>query len=520
MAAEHVDAVVVGSGAAGAIMAAKLSAAGKKVVILEGGTTVQPREMVSADIYGRRLHWGGPAPAVRLATPAIHTNFSTGWQTGGTATHHYAAWFRLHEEDFRMRSTFGRGNDWPISYDELRPYYDRIQTEVGISGDATAEVWRPAGEPYPMPGLPTFAQGAVIKRGFEKLGMRTAPLPVAINTREYHGRPACLYDGWCDAGCPIGALANPQTVYLKAALAQGAELRTHATVTRVLTTANGKRATGVEYVDADGTRRMQPADVVVLAAFAIQNPRILLNSANAAHPNGLANVSGMVGKNLLVHPTTNVYGMFAEETQPAMGVAIGQLVSQDGYAKDPQKGFLASYQWLIASAWKPNGLLGLAASRQELYGAALDDFMHRAAKHIGTLQMVGETFPVAENRVELASDKDAYGFPLARVVFSWSDNERALYEHASGEGLSVLRAAGATETWRGPLVNQHLMGGTIMGNDPRTSVADSFGVTHEVPNLVIAGPGLYPTSAALNPTFTLHALALRGVERILRAWPG
>src|SRR6201996_7025976 len=471
---EHVDAVIAGSGAAGALVAAKLAAKGKKVVILESGRSVLPPDIISSDIHPRALHWGGSDAELQLASPAIRTNFSTGAQTGGTAAHHYAAWFRLHEEDFHMKSAFGQGNDWPISYADLRPYYDRIQDEVGIAGDEKAEVWRPEGAPYTMPGLPAFVAAQILKRGFDKLGLRTAPIPVAINTRDNKGRPACLYDGWCDAGCPTGALANPQTIYLREAFAHGAVLLNDARVTRVLTTPDGKRATGVEYVDAKGVINVQNADLVVLAALT-QIPRIMFNSATGAHPQGLSNRNGMVGKYILVHPTLNVYGLFAEETEPYMGVSIGHMVSQDDYAKDPKKGYLASYQWMLAPALKPNGINGLASSRPAIHGAKLGPWMKRAAKHLAYIQMVGEMIARPENRIELSSDKDQLGLPLSRLTIGFTDNERALYNHASTVGKSALNAAAATEVWASPLVNQHFMGGTIMGSDPGTSVTDKIG---------------------------------------------
>ncbi len=417
-----------------------------------------------------------------------------------------------------MKSTFGHGNDWPIGYNDLRPYYDQIQREVGISGDATAEVWRPAGDPYPMPGLPAFEQAQILKRGFGKLGLRTAPVPVAINTRPYKNRPACLYDGWCDAGCPIGALANPQWVYLREALRQGATFRNNACVTRVLTTTNGKRATGVEYVDPRGNKHVQHADLVVLAALT-QTPRIMFNSATTAHPRGLSNRNGLVGKYILVHPTLNVYGLFEEETYPYQGVSIGLMVSQDDYTKDPKKGYLASYQWLLSPSSKPNGLTGFASSRPDIYGAALDPWMKRAAKHFTYIQMVGEMIARPENRIELSSERDKFGVPISRLTMAFSENEYALYNHAETVGKSIITAASASEVWTSPLANQHFMGGTIMGTDPSTSVTDSYGITYEVRNVMIAGNTLFPTSGAVNPTFTTHALALRAVDHVLANWP-
>lgn len=196
---DKVDVVIVGSGASGSLLAAKLSQAGKKVLILEAGPELKMSYLYSSQIWARRLKWGGPATETGGKDP-ISVAFNQGWGSGGVAMHHYAVWLRLYIEDFEMKSRFGRGLKWPISYEELRPFYDQIQREVGISGDAKEEVWRPVGEPYPMPPLQIFNQGRIIEGGFKKLGLRTSPLPVAINSIEYNGRPACIYDGWCDAG--------------------------------------------------------------------------------------------------------------------------------------------------------------------------------------------------------------------------------------------------------------------------------------------------------------------------------
>ncbi|HXM84418.1 MAG TPA: GMC family oxidoreductase N-terminal domain-containing protein, partial [Stellaceae bacterium] len=250
---DKVDAVIVGGGAAGILLAAKLGHGGKKVVVLEQGPAWQLSDLVSSQIWSRRLKWGTPPVQLDGKNPIAH-NFNTGSGFGGAALHHYANWPRLHPEDFRMKTQYGRGLDWPISYAELRPYYDRIQIEVGVSGDAKAEVWRPPGAPYPLPALKTFRQAEVMAKGFAAIGQRTAPMPQAILSRPYKGRPACIYDGWCDAGCPIGALANPLVTYLPAAQKAGADFRAHSYVTRVLMNDKGDRALGVEYYDAQKER--------------------------------------------------------------------------------------------------------------------------------------------------------------------------------------------------------------------------------------------------------------------------
>jgi len=514
---DEVDVVIVGSGASGSVLASTLARGGKRVLILEAGPERTAGDLYSSQIWARRIKWGGP-PTDSTGTDPISVAFNQGWGTGGAALHHYAVWLRLHPEDLELRTRFGRGLDWPLAYDDLRPYYDEVQAEVGLSGDAVAEVWRPPGTPYPMPPLATFEQGRLIARGFAKLGLRTAPLPLAINSRARDGRPPCIYDGWCDAGCPILALANPLAVYLPKAMAAGASIRHRSVVTRVLVNARGDRAIGVEYYDAAGHRQVQVARVVILAAFAVQNPRILLNSATERQRGGLANSSGLVGKYVMAHSAANVFGLFREETQNFLGVTGGQLLCQERYAKDPGRGYLGSSQWLIANALKPNDLLGIANSRPELFGRPLHDFLRRAALHLATMTFVGESLPDPGNRVVLGDRKDAYGLPLPRVIHSYGVDDLRCWEAGMSEGQAVFRAAGAYEVWPSGRANQHILGGTIMGRTAEASVTNSYGQTHDVANLFVAGPGLFPTAGAVNPTFTIHALSLRTARHLLQNW--
>jgi choline dehydrogenase-like flavoprotein len=515
--APEADIAIVGAGAAGSLLAAKLAQAGKKTVVLEAGPAWRSDDLFSSQLWARRLKWSA-GPVIASGRDPIGNGFNAGFGVGGAALHHYANWFRLHSEDFTEATAYGRGLDWPIRYEDLRPYYDRIQREVGLSGDAAAEVWRPPGEPYPMPPLRNFRQGELIARGFAALGLRTAPTPHAINSVEYGGRPACIYDGWCDAGCPIGALANPLVLYLPQAQRAGAEIRPWSYATRVLTNRQGTRATGVVYRDREGEDRLQPASVIVLAAFAVQTPRLLLNSATCRHPKGLSNASGTVGRYMMVHISGTVYGLFDEETEPYMGVTGGSLMSQEAYAEKKKRDYFGSRQWLIAGALKPNDLLGIANSRTELFGAALHDFMAEAAQRIGSMTLLGEDQPLAENRVTVLSEKDGFGVPIARTTHRFAQDTLNLYGAAMAEGVNILRAAGAREVWHGPMAQQHILGGTIMGSDSRTSVTNSYGQSHDIPNLFVAGSGLFPTSGAVNPTFTIHALALRTADFALSHW--
>jgi choline dehydrogenase-like flavoprotein len=515
--AEETEVVIVGSGGTGSLLAATLAGAGKRVVILEAGPERKLQDLYSSQIWARRIKWGGP-PNESVGEHPISLNFNQGWGTGGAMMHHYGLWLRLHPEDFEVQTRFGRGLDWPIAYEELRPFYDEIQGEVGLSGDAEAEVWRPPGAPYPMPPLPVFEQAKILARGFAAVGLRTAPLPLAINSVEFKGRSPCIYDGWCDAGCPIGALVNPLVIYMPEALAAGAELRHECFATRVLTGQRGERATGVEYYTPDGERHVLHASVVVLAAFAVQNPRILLNSHTDKHPDGLANSSGKVGKFIMANVSGNVFGMFAEETNNFLGVTGGQLVCQDLYAKDPSKGYLCSVQFALGNALKPNDLLGIANSRTELFGNELHAFLQKASHHVATLAVFAEELPNGDNQLILSDKRDPYGFPLARVVHAFGPDAIAGFDAAVGVAKSALTAAGAEEVWNNGRHDAHLFGGTIMGESAGASVTNSYGQTHDVGNLFVTGTGLFPTCGGVNPTFTIYALGLRTAGYMLANW--
>ncbi|HRX90919.1 MAG TPA: GMC family oxidoreductase, partial [Steroidobacteraceae bacterium] len=357
---KHVDVVIVGAGATGSLFAERFARAGRSVVVLEAGPAWRLDDLQSSQLWARRLKWGG-GPVLAAGNNPFGHNMSTGWGLGGAALHHYAGWPRLHPEDFRTHSRYGRALDWPLSYDDLRPHYDRIQNEMLVSGDAAAEVWRPPGAPYPQPPLATFKQGQVIAAGFAKLGLRVAPAPLAILSQSVPGRSGCIYDGWCDAGCPIGSVANPLVTHIPAARARGAQFIVQATVTRVLTNKR-QRAVGVVWRDATGVEHTQRAGLVVLAGSTIHNVRLLLASTNERNPAGLANSNGLVGRGFVCHTVASAYGVFDEPLDNHLGVSAGQQISQDGYAKDSPRanGAFGSYQWGIAPALKPNDLLGIA----------------------------------------------------------------------------------------------------------------------------------------------------------------
>ncbi len=519
MAGETVDVVIVGAGAAGCLFAAKLAAAGKSVTVLDAGPAWTTDDLVSSQIWSRRLRWGGPAVESAGAHP-FGLGFNSGWGFGGSALHHYGTWPRLMPSDFEMYSRHGRGRDWPFGYDTLRPFYDRIQDEVGMSGDAAAEVWRPPGAPYPLPPLDQFAQAKLLAKGFDTLGMKTAPSPMAILSRDYRGRSACINDGWCDAGCPTGALANPLVTYFPVARAHGARFVPHAYATRLIQGRGAGEAAGVEYVDRAGRTHIQRAHVTVLAASTVFNPALLLNSRGAGWETGAANRSGLVGQYFMTHSIAALYGFFDDvETENYLGQTGAQRTNQDHYGKTSLgEGAFGSLQWQLAPTMKPNDLLGIATAHADLFGKPLAAFMDRAVHHLAAMFGFGEGLPVAANRVELSDRAGPAGTRLPRIVHAFAPDSVGVWSEAAKLGRRVLDAAGARDSFAGPMASAHMMGGTIMGADPAASVTDGFGRSHDVRNLVLAGPGLFPTAGAMNPNFTNHAVSLRAVENLIAHW--
>jgi choline dehydrogenase-like flavoprotein len=519
---EKVDVVIVGAGASGSTFAAVLAKAGKKVVLLESGPDWQLSDLISSDFWGRRLKPAGGPFLLEGKNPYGYV-YQAGWGVGGAALHYFANFPRLMPNDFKVKSEHGRGLDWPIDYKDVAPYYDKTADDLGVSGDAKAEeIWRPAGKPYPMPPMKTFKNGQVWLKGFEAAGIRMRPAAVGMNSVPYKGRPACLYDGWCHVGCPIGALANPLVTYLADAKKAGAEVRARSTVTRVLTNAAGDKVTGVEYYDEKKEKQTQGASVVVLAAWAGQNPRLMLNSANDKHPNGLANKSGLLGKYMMAHFASGTFALFDEDIENHMGTIGGQYFSYDRYDKNAHKdkGAFGSTFIVAGSAQKTSDLGGFANARVDLFGPALADFMKRAKRGLTRITMFGEEMPNIENRIELASDKDEFGMPLGRFTHTFDQAAVALWNANFDEGLKVAKATDAKESWsgRGNMPTIHLFGGTIMGANAGNSVVDSYGQTHEIGNLYVAGPGIFPTEGAPNPTYTIFALSLRGAEHLAANW--
>jgi choline dehydrogenase-like flavoprotein len=288
-------------------------------------------------------------------------------------------------------------------------------------------------------------------------------------------------------------------------------------VTRVLTNQAGTRVTGVEYYDDKQQQQIQQASVVILAAWSAQNPRLLLNSATDKHGRGLGNASGLVGRFMMSHHVASTWAMFDEDVQNHMGTIAVQYMSYQNYPKTSHPGAFGSSFITAGFALKTTDLAG---SRADLFGPELQDYMKRAARNLAGIKTFGEEQPNMENRVELMGAKDEFGMPLARLIHTYDQDAVALWNANLEEGLKVAKAAGAEEAWsaRGAMPTSHLMGGTIMGTSAANSVVDSYGQSHEIPNLWIAGPSIFPSAGASNPTFTVFALSQRGAERMASQW--
>lgn len=528
MAERIVDVLIVGAGASGAALAWSLSDTRMDVLCLEQGDWVKSDEYpgLGADWEVRRLTDFGLSPNDRkrpadypvndAGSPIAVSNFNA---VGGSTVLFAGHFPRLHPSDFRTRSLDGVGEDWPLDYRELAPYYDLNERMTGVSGLAGDPAYPddPPKRP-PLPPLPIGRLGETLGRGFNRLGWHWWPSDSAILSQPYEGRAACINAGTCLAGCAHGAKSSTDVTYWPVALRRGARLETGCRVREVTVDADG-RADGVIYYDRDGVERRQRAHVVVLACNGIGTPRILLNSRSKHFPDGLANRSGLVGRNLMFHPYAMVTGLFDEPLEGYKGATGCCIMSQEFYETDAARGFVRGYSFEILRGLGPvfTALMALGWGRLpwgEDHHRAYAEVFDRTAG----LVVIGEDLPEPENRVTLDPDlADAHGIPAPRIEYRLGENSQRLMAHGAARAKEVLEAAGARDTFTEPLLRVagwHLMGTARMGRDPRTSVVNDWGRCHDVRNLFIIDGSVFPTAGAVNPTNTIQALALRVGDRM------
>jgi choline dehydrogenase-like flavoprotein len=422
----------------------------------------------------------------------------------------YAGHFpRFHPSDFRTRSLDGVGDDWPIDYAMLEPYYAENDRMTGVSGLEGDPAYPP--KVSQMPPLPLGKAGTVLARGFNKLGWHWWPSDSAIASVDYEGRGGCINLGHCTSGCAQGAKASTDITYWPAALRAGVELRTRCRVREITTNEHGM-ASGAVYYDAAGVEHFQPAEVVIVACNGVGTPRILLNSASGRFPNGLANSSGLVGKNLMFHPYARIFGYFDEALDGYKGPG-NCIWSQEFYETDPARPFVRGYTFEINRGQGPvmAAVQGMATGRlpwgEDHHRAYRSLFCRRTA-----MVAICEDLPEEHNTVTLDPVlMDTSGIPAPRIDYTLSENSRRMMEHAVARGTEVLQAAGARDVgFELPITEGgwHLMGTARMGTDPARSVVNEWGRSHDVKNLFIVDGSIFVTSAGVNPTRTIQALAL------------
>jgi choline dehydrogenase-like flavoprotein len=527
MAEERVDVLVIGSGAAGAAVTKRLTDHGALVVCLEQGDWVKPAHYPSTrpdwEIALRR----GPfhfSPNIRrrpedypvVETGANPPNVLMFNAVGGSTIHYTAHFPRFHPSDFRVRSLDGVAEDWPIRYEDLAPYYELNDREMGVAGLA-GDPSNPPRDPRPTPPLPLGVLGETIGRGFDKLGWYWWVSDNAIVSRPYQGRPACGLHGKCMLGCPIGSKASTDVSYWPKALKKGAVLKTWARVREIQLDAQG-RARGAVYYDRGGNLHEQPARVVVLCANGIGTARLLLNSKSRQFPQGLANSSGFVGKNFMLHPFRFLEGVFEARMDGYDGPFGIPAFSEQFYETDSSRSFMRGYSFLLERSFGPlHQALGGFSAKPVPWGADHHRVMRQRFPHIIRVTVLGEDLPEVSNRVELDPEiKDSSGIPAPRVVYAYSENSLKILEHGGRMGRQALEAAGAVEILDSGVIQPafHLMGTARMGNDPRSSVVNRWHQAHDVKNLFLVDGSSFTTSAAVNPTSTIGALALRAADGI------
>ncbi len=511
-ASEIVDAVVVGTGAGGAPLLARLAAAGMSVVALEAGRHWSPaRDFATDEAAQLNLFWNDE----RLSAgddPLWFGRNNSGTGVGGSTLHYTAYVPRAQPDDLRLRTDFGVGVDWPLGYDDLEPYYDELENFLGVSGPQSYPWGPPRRRPYPLAPLPANGAAELMRRACETMGIRTSPAPNAALSGSYFQpgigwRAACTNRGFCQAGCHNGAKASMDVTYIPLAVAAGAEVRAESFVTRIETDGAG-RVTGVVYL-RDGREERQRCRTLFLCAGAIETPRLLLL-------NGLANASGQVGLNFMAHTGLQVWGRFAADVRPYKGIP-GALISEDTHRPSAELGavdFAGGYL-LQSIGVMPVTYAAQVARGRGLWGESLREHM-RGYNHTAGINILGECLPYPDNRMELSDELDARGLPKPRIHFTNGENERNLNRHAENLMREIWTRAGAQDIWAFQR-NAHIIGTCRMGTDAASAVVDPDGRAFDVPNLYVCDNSVFPSALSCNPALTIMALSLRTADRFLAA---
>jgi gluconate 2-dehydrogenase alpha chain len=565
MATQKTDVVIVGVGAAGGIMAAELGKAGVKVIGLERGPRLKTsdfephdelryfqRQDLRPDPKRMPVTWRPNSNATAHPIPSQNN----GNQAGGGTVHYGAVSWRFHEDDFRVRSQtierYGAAAipegcsaiDWPVSYHDLEPYYERAEYELGVSGKAGnlqgkkisgGNVFEaPRQKDYPLPPLLTDQVGVNFTGAAEKLGLHPFSTPHAILSQPYKDRPGCTYCGYCQAfGCHVGAKSSILVTKLPEADATGNfTLITGALCHRVNSDGSGK-VTGVSYYGPDHSDNTIEAEVVILSAFIYDNVRLLLLSKTDKFPNGLANSSGHVGKHIMAHIGARAFAAFDDRHVNVYMGPSAQKNSLDDYNADnfdhKDLGFIRGAQVSAGPAGLEGGPLGTAMSMNPPpgvpnWGAAYRDFFAKYYTRYTALTGQTENLPYADQIIDLDPHvRDAWGLPAPRMTYDWRrPNERARVEFIQKKMVEIGQAMGAAHVWTAPFgpgaPGAHHQGGARMGSDPKDSVVNKYGQTWDIPNLFVMGSANHPTMSGFNPTLTIQALAFMTADAFVNRY--
>jgi choline dehydrogenase-like flavoprotein len=519
---EKTDVLVIGSGAAGGAITKQLADRGVRVICLEQGDWRTPgdypssgfdyeaqmrRPQFSFSPNERKRPEDYPVTSAGRDPPEIEMVNGV----GGTTVHWNAEFLRLHRSDFRVKTLDGLSENWPIRYEDLLPYYEAFEREMGVSG-APGDPANP-GLVFPLPALPIGSAGKITARSLNHLGWHWWICALGLLSRPYDGRAACDFNaqGWY--GCGAAARASTDVTSWPKAIRKGAVLRTRARVREITITKDGL-ARGAIYYDAHGNLHEQQARVVVVCANGIGTPRLLLNSRSNLFPQGLANSSGLVGRGLMLHAGRRVRGIVPECIDNWQHAGFAPLYSQQFYETDSHRNFARGYTLLISSRTGP---LATAIGTKVPWGTEHHQIMRRRFPHTIDITVLAEDLAESENRVELDPRvRDSNDIPAPRVVYGLSENTRRMLDHGASAAHELLRAAGAIEIhdeepypW-----TSHFMGTARMGNESRTSVVNAWNQAHDVRNLFVVDGSCFVTSGAVGPTPTIGALALRCADEI------
>ena len=537
---QEVDFVIIGSGASGGVLAKELATAGFEVVVLEQGPyrpsgdfTHDEMKVVFQGEMTSHPQWKDPQTfrfsesqkaKVHSGEGPPHALYARG--VGGSSVHFTANYWRMRPVDFKERSLLGEISgtgfaDWPITYEELEPYYTKVDWEIGVSG-APGPFDAPRSKPFPVPPLPVKSSGVLLERGAKMLGRHAQPAPMAILSQPHNGRPACVHCGFCMGyGCEANAKSSTLAAMIPLAEATGrCEIRPLSTVFEIKTNEAG-RVSEVAYVDAKGQQQAQKAKAVIVAANGGETPRLMLMSESSRNPDGLANSSGLVGKYLMGNGHSLAHAWFDEPLNEHKSVQVTRIV-HDFYENDPKRGFYGGGGIDARAFIQASPILfsetGLPPGAPR-WGKAHKDLLR--TYYTRRLSLLSSTTSLAleSNNITLdPSHKDRIGRPLMRMTYRDHDDDLAMMQFMQNRAVEIIDAAGAIKSWREPVVPQdihaHLLGTCRMGDDAATSVVDRYHRSHDVPNLFICDGSSLVTSGRGQPTMTIQALAFRAAEHI------